>query len=394
MSRVLVTGARAPVAVHLARVFRSAGWEVILADTLKYPLAKASRTVSRYYRLAPPDHEASSFLDGLAYILDREAPDLVVPTCEEVFYLAWAFETLGRQERLFAPSLATLRRAHSKSVFAEDAEKFGLFPPATRVLASQSDLTAVAKDASSLVFKPVWSRFASSVLIRPSSDSLSLQAVRPSLDAPWLAQEFISGEELCCYAVARGGHLICRAAYRPKYRAGRGAGIYFEPVHDDAIDQYCAAYIKNTGWTGQISFDFRRDATGRLRTLECNPRATSGVHFFGPEGGLADAISRGGPAVAQQDVPLMIPAAMVLYALPFVLREGAVAAWLHDFRRAQSAMVWHGDRLPALAQPLALIELVGHALKARSTLIHASTTGIAWDGGAMGNSSSRTGVRD
>ncbi len=39
MRRVLITGARAPVALHLARLFADAGYEVVAADTLRAPLA-------------------------------------------------------------------------------------------------------------------------------------------------------------------------------------------------------------------------------------------------------------------------------------------------------------------------------------------------------------------
>ena len=42
---ILVTGARAPSALHLARVFHSAGHRVILADTFRYPMSLMTRIV-------------------------------------------------------------------------------------------------------------------------------------------------------------------------------------------------------------------------------------------------------------------------------------------------------------------------------------------------------------
>lgn len=44
MVSFLITGARAPVALELARNFYSHGHRVILADSLTYPLARNLRT--------------------------------------------------------------------------------------------------------------------------------------------------------------------------------------------------------------------------------------------------------------------------------------------------------------------------------------------------------------
>lgn len=51
MATVLVTGARAPVALHLAlhlaRLMKAAGHRVLLADSLPAPLARASGRAAR-----------------------------------------------------------------------------------------------------------------------------------------------------------------------------------------------------------------------------------------------------------------------------------------------------------------------------------------------------------
>ena len=95
MSRILITGARAPAALHLARALAASGHEVHAADTLSQPLTKASRTVARYHRLPPPSEEPEAFADALGDLVASVRPSHVIPTCEEVFYLAWAFETRG-----------------------------------------------------------------------------------------------------------------------------------------------------------------------------------------------------------------------------------------------------------------------------------------------------------
>ncbi len=389
MTRVLVTGARAPVALHLARVLGRAGCPVVLADTLANPLASASAACSRYVRLPPPDRKPDEFARALRQLIQQAGIDLVVPTCEEVFYLAWARETHGLgAATLVAPPLADLSRAHNKAHFAEDARRFGLHPPETTTVASPGDLAAVRSRAYQLVFKPVWSRFASAVILQPSEEQLNHLA--PTAAQPWVAQEMIPGEELCCYAVALSGTVLALASYRPLHRAGNGAGIYFEPVAEPDIARQCAAYVAATGWTGQISFDFRRDEAGRLRVLECNPRATSGIHFFGPRSGLAATLLDGRPALPDITRPLMVPAAMLVYGLPTALRSGRVGDWRRDRKRAADALAWPGDVLPRTAQPRALLELSAIAVRRRISLIEASTDGIAWNGTPIGRPSTAT----
>jgi NADP-dependent 3-hydroxy acid dehydrogenase YdfG len=51
---ILITGARAPVALHSAHLLHGAGRKVMLADTPARPIAAASQACARYHRLPPP----------------------------------------------------------------------------------------------------------------------------------------------------------------------------------------------------------------------------------------------------------------------------------------------------------------------------------------------------
>lgn len=381
MTAVVITGARAPSALHLSRIFHEAGWDVILADTLRMALARAGSSYQRYEQLPPPASNLPAFAAALHRLMVDELPALIIPTCEEVFYLARACAALGVASRLFAPPLDVLARAHNKAQFAADAASFGLPVPHTVTLQSADDVARAAPDARDLVFKPAWSRFASHVLIRPDPAALATLPASPA--TPWVAQAYLPGEELCCYAVARDGRISAFAAYKPLHRAGPGAGIYFAPAGDPDLKQMCERYTSATGWTGQIGFDARRDGTGKLHLIECNPRATSGVHFFGPGSGLVRAITHGEPASPTITSPLMIPDAMWIYGLPQALRSGNLRGWRADYGRARDALAWPSQRMRPFGATLAMLELVRIARANRVALIEAATSGIAWDGAPM-----------
>ena len=220
------------------------------------------------------------------------------------------------------------------------------------------------------------------MLIRPSAAQLA--TVVPTADDPFVVQDYLPGEEICAYGVAVNGVLCAFAAYRPTYRAGRGAGIAFEPVTDAAARGLAAAYAEETRWTGQLSFDFRRDAGGGLHALECNPRATSGLHFFAPDDGLVEAILTGIPATPTDLRPMTLPLAMLCYGLPSAIKSHTLPRLWGDFRTMGNILAFPGDTSLPGAQLLALAEIAGIALRTGKTLQQAATDDIEWNGEALG----------
>ncbi|MCR6497940.1 ATP-grasp domain-containing protein [Shinella sp. CPCC 101442] len=376
---VLITGARAPVALHLARLFHGAGWRVVLADTPASPLSAASSTCASYVRLPPPRFEPQRYGDAVEALVKREGIALVLPTCEEVFYLAAIWRERRPTAKLFAPDIDLLGRAHNKFDFIELCNDLGLAAPQTTLIKSRADLAAIRGSAPKLVFKPAWSRFASRVLLRPQPEQLD--ALAPTPQAPWVAQEFLEGEELSVYAIANGGRLQAFSLYRSVYRAGKGAGIYFVPVENGAAKAFVTRFAAGTGWTGQLSFDLIRRPDGTVLPLECNPRATSGLHFFRNPQAFAAAIAAGDGTV-EPDVlrPQTVRLALWLYGLPAALRAGQISGFLRNLKDADELLDWPDDPAPKRAQWRALGEIVALALRHRISLQRASTRDIEWDG--------------
>ncbi|WP_027165562.1 ATP-grasp domain-containing protein [Mesorhizobium sp. WSM3224] len=376
---ILITGARAPVALHLARLLHGAGHRVILADTPARPIAAASKACARYHRLPPPRFEPQAYADAVEALIRAEGIGLVIPTCEEVFRLALAWLGRTMPAKVFAPGIDLLAEVHNKHSFIGLAERLGLEVPETTLVSSRSDIEAIRNRSHELVFKPVWSRFASHVLLRPPPQALD--AIMPSPAMPWVAQRFVDGEEISAYAVARQGRLKALALYRSLHRAGRGAGIFFERVEDDAARHLVERIVAGTAWTGQISFDLMREADGRVLPLECNPRAVSGLHFFRDPGRFVDAVLGDGAEVTPDvSAPQTVRLAMWIYGLPAALRSGGLGEFRNAMRESQELLDWPGDPAPVMAQWRALAEIAQVALRERISLQAASTRDIEWNG--------------
>ncbi len=117
------------------------------------------------------------------------------------------------------------------------------------------------------------------LLPSPTAAGRALAIYRPDITAPVLAQEF---------GLSRSSILTSHATLRP-----------MSPRPTDRPNRF-------------------RLPPGHKRSPSrprMQPRATSGVHFFGPGSRLPSALLEGATAHPTLDHPLMIPAAMIAYTL-------------------------------------------------------------------------------
>jgi hypothetical protein len=382
--RILITGARAPVALHFARVLAEAGHHIILADSQRFPIARATKFKKSYHYVPRPVDSILSYGNTIQQIVNDESCDVIIPTCEEIFFLAACRDLHGFELPLLAPHFEKLERVHNKFSFALSTNGHPAQAAHTTLLTTAADVDPIRAEANKLVFKPVWSRFASEVLICPHPSQL--EALRPSPARPWIAQEFLPGEELCCWALVKDGRVIALSSYRPLHRVGLGAAIAFEPVDDPTISAFVKSYSKSSQWEGQISFDFRRDANGLPHVLECNPRATSGVHFFGPHSGLADAITNARVCLPNISRSMTLPMALWAFGMPKAFVKNGMRGIL-DLKRDLKSMgdisTWPGDRTLLPMQFLGILEIASKAVRLRKKLTAAATFDIEWNGGSL-----------
>jgi len=343
MSRILITGARAPVALDLARSLQVAGHEVHLADVFRPRMLGG---FSRHTYASPVD-APDAFSVDVARLNASLAPDLIIPLCEEVFHLARLAR--DRPLPLYAPAFDMLMRLHSKLAFNAWARGLGLDAPMTERVSLPVD-PAVAEAS---VFKPEFSRFGAQCYIRKIPQEF--EVICKNSNADWLRQDYIAGEDLCFYALAQRGQLTAFAAYCSDWRTKGGASYHFQPL-DPALSgrlrDIAARLIAGGDLTGQIACDLRLDAEGRLWLIECNPRATSGLHLLthDPEALSRAFLTSEAPCLEAGPEPACVGLAMVLYGGPEALRAGRTTQWRRDIAARD---VLHGARLAALADTIA-----------------------------------------
>jgi predicted ATP-grasp superfamily ATP-dependent carboligase len=395
--RILITGGRAPAALELARLLSSAGYEVYTADSIDHYLCRLSRSITRSFLVPKPNEDFVGFIEELETILKEFHIDLLIPTCEEVLYIAQGLDKLERVCQVLSPPFSQLEKLHNKWEFIQKAQSYGFTTPSTELVTGKErwhELAAAAEASKeALVLKPVYSRFASKVCIfgvtptRAAASFLSRYEPEISTNYPWVAQQFISGRAICTYSIAQYGRLTAHAAYSSSYTAGRGACVYFEPIDHSKAMEWVEQFVQFESYTGQISFDFIEAEDGSLFPIECNPRATSGIHLFHSNNQLHQAfmpICNGREdkiLQPHQNTRAMLALPMLSFGLSTDLTWIGVKRWLRSFMSAKDVIFRWSDPLPFLEQLPMLIKLKQISRSRHISLIEASTADIEWNGG-------------
>ena len=380
--RVLITGARSVAALDIARGLRAAGYEPHMADCSPAWLSRLSRTAGPVHRHASPVDRPADFARDIRGLIDRLDPVRIIPTCEEVFHLAALAEACGFSDRVFAPSPDRLAALHAKDRFAALCGRLGLPVPETTAFTDRAALEAFPGDPVDHVFKPVWSRFGGRTVIAPTPDRLA--AVTPSPGAPWVAQRRIIGEEVSFYAICHEGRVTAFCVYGSDWRLSGGASYVFRPLSTEMtarlrpMAQALAVFAGN----GQIACDAIIDAGGQPWLIECNPRATSGVHLFGSSAEFGRALMGRGEAEPATATRHLSPA-LWLHGLPTALRDGRLAAWRAQVMQGVDAVAAPGDPGPVLGA-LADAAVFGlRAVRSGRSLTAAMTADIEWNGAPL-----------
>lgn len=381
-SKYLITGARAPAALQLARILGRSGYEVFLADSMARSTSYISKWVSSHVVLPPPALQFSAFFGAAKRAVEELMPETIICTCEEIFYWAKSAEI---DPETFAPYLRanppfkTLRALHHKGVFARLAKsaaaESGVHVPVTRSFGKMGE--------GRWVCKPAFSRFAVLTRLGLSAKEAEEQIKQPG----WIAQQQVEGREFCTWAFFVKGQEVCSAAYQPIYRAGKGSGIGLRAVEEARSAAFARALASRLHYTGQLAFDWIENDLGS-HVLECNPRSTSGIHFLDSHSeavgrAISDALE-GRPfqvvVGAREDVA--VKWAMLMFGALRMMGPSTGAAERAFFKGARNVESALEDPLPSSGRAMlrAFREIMTRCIKMRRGLLTASTADIEWNG--------------
>ena len=354
---ILLLGARAPIALELARSFQSVGCNVILADSLRFPLGRWSNTIIKYERLPGARQDSQKYATVISALVLKYSINHIVPTCEEAFYVSQYKDSWNCI--VWTPDADIMDSLHNKETFAKKFNK-QLNIPKTISLEKFTKWT----QSHQYVFKPKYSRFGNKTII---NTRISADTIREPKN--WIAQKKVVGKEICVYSIWDDGLLKGYASYIPLYRAGKGSGIFFESIKNLEVKKQVESFGKALRYSGQLSFDvIISEETAWF--IECNPRGTSGAHLL--KSSLAACFLNEDKKTTFGTGNFMLTSVMLLTRpLQFFFKK---------VRRAKGVLYSRKDPLPAMAQLLSVLELVFIKSSKRISLLEATTHDIEWNG--------------
>lgn len=374
-STVLVTGGRAPVALEIARMLSLEGHIVYGAESLNPNLLSFSRGVVKNYKVPSPRFAFEDYKRTILEIIQKEKIEYLIPTCEEIYAIARIAPEIPKSCVVVSESFEKLDRLHNKLTFIETAQKHELLVPYTRYVSNLDQIPSLYNEGSRFVIKPVYSRFAQNVIMHTKGERLN------DLEhGPWVLQEFIAGKAFCTYTIAREGKILAHTTYPSQYTWGRGATIYFESVLHPKIFQWVQSFVEKEKWTGQISFDFIQSHDGGVYPLECNPRATSGIHLLSNSAKISDALLLRDSITFASDKPQAAMLAVPMFlGTPYFLGRG-IKDYFSTITRARDVLFSWRDPLPFFGQMIVGFVLFLKGLKVGVSATEASTYDIEYNG--------------
>lgn len=369
MSRtVLLTLGRLPKGLDVARSFAQAGWRVVVADPFARHVVGASRCVARSIQVASPADDPQRFREHLLDAIEAWDVSFVAPVSEEILHVAPLRDCVPAGVRVFAMPQDDLLAAHDKAQFASFARANGLTAPQ----AALAESPAAQDIAASGPF-----------VVKPRHACAGMGVRRYPAGAIWrrepgaLVQRLIVGEERSACALVHEGHVQGCVVYRGALMSGTVA-VRFERVEDPSIARWVASFAAATRWSGFLSFDFIVDESGVPHAIECNPRLTSGVHFFE----TADIA----PAMVDPSAPLRLRKERVLQQFwPCLSETQARLPNLRAFAGALGALFatrdvtwsWR-DPWPLVGQPWSAWPIIARARAGGRSFGEAASMDLVW----------------
>lgn len=363
---ILLLGGRSFVALELARNFGRHGHTVITAESVPVHPAGWSRYASKNFSIASPRFAADSFFNDLCHVIEDESIELLVPTCEETYYIAQLMPSLNSKYpnlQIASASIEHISQLHDKLLCMELCEKLNIKSPRTLPIRHMTDLVKARAQFgdSRILIKPRFSRFGTDIhIIEPSDDLEGIDLE----DKEWVCQNYIDGSLMCSYSYASQGNTIATVCYLDPLNKSGEASTVFLPVTNSSAHEAIEKIIKHLGYSGSISFDFiLKDDTPYI--IECNPRITSGLHCIG---------SSDLQALMHDKTPLESPITSAQIRLVTVLRH---QKWLASF---PDVMMRWSDPLPVLSYIWLALHFAKISYHNKISFTAATTHDIEWNG--------------
>ncbi len=374
----LLTAGRAPSTLDLSRQLNSAGHNVFIADTIRWHVCRASNAVKANFIVPSPRFETEKFIESLISIIKSEKIDYLIPTFEEVIYIASHLDKFPKSCKVFSASFDTLLKLHNKWFFYQEQLKHSIPTPETYLIKSKEDFKQL-NPKHSYALKACYSRSAQSIYkIGPDNE---IPEIEIEAHNPWIAQKWLDGKRFCTYSICENGKVLANATYPVQIAIQGHFCLNFEAVDHPGILNWIKHFMSLEKFTGQVGFDFFEMDDGTIYAIECNPRATHGLILFKNSDRLDRAFTGN---VDEVITPLagntkQIAAGMSFYGWKSAYKENKMKEFFKILFGTPDVVFNSSDIKPFLYTPLIYSNYIYEGLKSKLNLPASFTHDFNWE---------------
>ncbi len=377
---ILLTGARSPATLDLARQLSSAGHQVFVAETYELHVCRFSNAICKSFIVPSPRFNPQQYINKLVEITRNNHIDFLIPTCEEIIYISKNLEHFPDSCTVFCAPFETLNQLHNKWLFNQKLISFQFSAPYTKLITSYNDLHLLDR-SKTYALKASYSR-ASQNIYKITPDTQLPKGLVIEKNNPWIAQEWIEGEKYCTYSICIDGQIFAHSIYPVRFAIDDSSCINFQSTKHLGIFEWVEKFAKQEKFTGQIAFDFIEPENGKIYAIECNPRSTSGLHLFHPH----DRIDRA--FFGENYYPILPPIGrekqialgMLLYSWQNRSFFNHIGEFFTQIFKTKDVVFAFNDIMPFLAMPLVFGRYLYQKIKMGVRLPSIFTYDIDWNG--------------
>lgn len=265
---VLIPGAGGAAGVGAMRSLRQAGFEGRLVATDADETAAGLYLADEGYVV--PRAAEDGFRDAARGVISDAGVDVVLPTTgfDLPHYAALRDELAAAGVTVVVSDPAALERCTDKLAFHE-------------ALAEDHPLPRTATDPDALdsypcFVKPVAGKGSRGIA---RCDDRAAAVAAMDRDEPMLVQEFLPGEEYTVDVLSDLDGDPVLAVPRVRVATKGGISVKGRTVRDPEMQATCLAVAADLGLAGPSCMQLKRDADGRAKLIEVNPRLGGGTIF-------------------------------------------------------------------------------------------------------------------
>ena len=277
---VLVLGAAPRITLAIARSLRRRQIPVVVATASSQEPRLRSAAIEDCYRVPDAEREPGEFVRGLATLIERLRPDMLIPANDTAFAaVIQNYPALANRLMLACPPPGVANRVLDKNLTLEAARKCGIEVPETLLVCNPMEAEEAARQLRfPLIAKPQRKYRDSSIKARRFQDTTELKAFwsRHRNLPQMLLQSYVSGHGAGVEMLMHGGKCLATFQHRRlkefPYTGGVSVVAAAE-APDSALVEWARNLLRALEWEGVAMVEFKVDSrTGRSVLMEVNGR--------------------------------------------------------------------------------------------------------------------------